>query len=162
MTITMKVPYGLPLTDILPLTVSPQKKFIVSDPSKLDYFARAKMVRAGMGVNDTWGSLQGAPLAIQDSRTATRGPLRGLGDAMPAMQDASASGVTMPGSTNSVGDFFGNLGRSVFGGVLNTVQGGPAQPPAQPAPVDPTPYIVGGVAIVGLGGLLAYKLWKKR
>lgn len=160
MTITMQVPYDRPLTNILPFNTDPTRKLIVSDPSKLDYFAQAERVRAG--VHNTWGALHGAPLAIQDSRTATRGPLRGLGDAMPAMQDASASTTSMPGSTNTVANFFGNLGRSVFGGVLNTVQGAPAQPAAQPAPMDPTPYIIGGVAVVGIGGFLIYKMMKKR
>ncbi len=127
----------LPVTSMLPLTQQPRKDFIVSDPEKLTYFARANATRAG--VTNTWGAFAG------------------LGNAMPETPLVGANGVKAAGAFQTIGDFFGNVGRSLLGGAGNT-----ASPPVTPPPADPTPYVIAGVLGVGVVGFIGYKLWKKR
>lgn len=130
----------LPVTHMLPFNAKPTRTFVVSDPSKLTYFARANAVRAG--VANMYGSLSG------------------FGDAMPDHGVATANDVKDPGSAQSVGDFFGNLGRSLLGAI--TAPGSANAPPPVVVPPEPSPmpYILVGVGALALGGFVVYKMVK--
>ena len=158
--IQMNVPYNRPFTSVLPLVQQPTRQMTVADPDKLDYFARASQIRAG--VNSTYGAFSGF------GRTGTlcnsclpRPGMHGLGEAMPAMQTGDANTVQQPGSAQSVGAFFANLGRSVF----SAVGASSATPPAPVTPAEqPFPWgmAIAGAAVVGVAGYGLVKLAKKR
>lgn len=118
------------------VNTSPSREFIVSDPSKLDMFARTAAIRAGS--IHTYGALSGYD------------GLGGLSDA------ATADGTQAAGSAgNTVGSFFRSLGSSLFGNQ--------APPPvlAAPPPVEsPLPMIL-GVAAVGAIGFAVWKMTRK-
>ena len=124
-----------PLTTMLPRNAAPTRKLIVSDPDKLDYFARAAYVRAGAA--GTWGALQG------------------LGNAMPEQDTASANNTKSPGALSTVSDWFRSLGNTIF-------SGGQQQQPVVIPPPEPSPVpMVLGVAAVGLAGFAIWKAMKK-
>lgn len=117
-----------------PLRNAPTRTFIVSDPSKLSYFARANMVRAGAA--GTWGALSG------------------FGEAMPNVQTASSDITKTAGALQTVGDLFANLGRSLLG----------AQPAPQVTlpPEEPSvmPYVV-GIGAAAIVGVIVWKVAKR-
>ena len=120
-----------PLTTMLPRNAAPTKKFIVSDPSKLDYFARAAMTRAGS--NGTWGSFSGFG-AVE-------------------MDQASVDTTKAPGALHTVADFARSLGGAIFGAQ-------PQQPVYVPPPEpSPVPMILGVLAL-GVAGYTLYRVMK--
>jgi len=131
----------LPVTHMLPINAKPTRTMVVSDPEKLTYFARANAVRAG--VANTWGAFSG------------------FGDAMPDHAAADSNDVKAAGSAQSVGDFFGNLGRSLLGAITAPGSGGTPPPPVtvreEPSAL---PYVLVGVGALALGGFVVYKLVK--
>ena len=128
----------LPVTSLLPLNAQPTRQMVVSDPEKLTYFNRAAMIRAG--VQGTWGALGG------------------LGDVMPALDANNSANVQMGGAFQTIGDFMGSLGRNLLGATPVS----PSIVPESAPPMDHTPYIIAGVAAVGIAGFVAYKMLKKK
>lgn len=114
---------------------APGRRFIVSDPSKLSYFARAGAVRAG--VANTWGSLQG------------------FNEAMPDHAVEGANNVQAAGSLQTIGDFFGQIGRNLLGST-------PSTPVVQqtPPPDMTGMHVAIGLGAAALGGFLVWKLVK--
>lgn len=117
-----------------PLRNAPTRTLIVSDPTKLTYFARAQAVRAGAA--GTWGALSG------------------FGEAMPNVQTASSDNTKTAGALQTVGDLFANLGRSLLGAQT--------PPPVVVQPEEPSvmPYVV-GVGAAALVGVVVWKLAKR-
>jgi hypothetical protein len=136
----------LPVTSMLPRDLSPGRKLIVADPSKLTYFARANAVRSG--VYNAWGSLGGLGFPGDGDETAIR-------EAEQSSGVSDADKTKAAGTFQTVGDFFGQIGRSLLGSAST-----PAPVIVQQAP-NPAPYIVAGVAAVGVLGFIGYKLMKK-
>lgn len=120
-----------PLTTMLPRNAMPTKKFIVSDPDKLDYFARAALTRAG--TNATWGSFSGFG-AVE-------------------MDQASVDTTKTPGALQTIGDMARALGATIFGAQTPPPV---VYPPPEPSPV---PMIL-GVLAVGVAGYALYRVMK--
>lgn len=124
-----------PVTSMLPMNTMPSRSFIVSDPSKLTYFARANAVRAGTA--NTWGALSG------------------LGDPMPASPESGAGSTKTAGGLQTVADFFMKLGQGLLGGG-----NAPTQTVVVREDPSPMPYVI-GLAAVGLAGFAVYKVMKR-
>jgi len=120
----------------LPINTSPRRTLITADPSKLTYFARANAVRAG--VANTWGALEG------------------FNEAMPNSPTASSDTVKAAGAMQTVGDLFGNLGRSLLGAT-------PPAPTIQPVREESSPgtYIAVGLAGAAVAGFIVWKVLKR-
>lgn len=140
----------------LPINMNPARSVIVSDPSKLTYFARANAVRAGTA--GTWGSFAGlGQLGLDTSDQYNFVPGSGVdGNAIVTGQnpEATAGTTKAAGAFQTVGDLFGNIGRTLLGANSPT-----PVVVAQPAP-SPMPYIIAGVAAAGAIGFIAYKMMK--
>lgn len=130
-----------PVTYMLPVTARPTRPLIVSDPSKLSYFAQANMIRSGMG---------GASA------------LSGFGDAAPTNTVASADNSVVASGGQTVGSFL----RSLVEGFIKSDSNLTTLPPPPveaPAPDDtfmglPRPVaVIGGLVLAGGLGYYAYK-----
>lgn len=137
--------FNRPLTYALPVNPVPTRTLVVSDPRKLSFFAEANLTRMGL------------------NRTA--GTLGGLGDEAVANTVTSSDGVSL-----GIGQTVGSFLRSLFDGF---VKGGTQSPPPPPLPPPPGPdntvlglpapiAIVGGLALAGGIGYMAYKASKKK
>jgi hypothetical protein len=153
----------------------PTKPLIVSDPSKLSYFAKANMIRGGMGgVAASSASAAFGDLAGGRSLNGWTAGVSGLGNAVQAqsasitpgrgssMESVGAGQVPQGGQTvASWLDGFGTFIRGVVGGS------NPADMPPPPTMetraddtvlgIPRTAAIIGGVVV---GGLVIYKLLK--
>lgn len=137
----------------------PTKPLIVSDRSKLSYFARANMIRAGLNAGAAVGG-EGAFAGLGSITPANRiDPVSAAtGGPLP---DASGSMVTTGGGGQSVSDFLDRLSRGV--GAFFTTNQQPAPVPTY-VPPDSGPlglsmgaWLVGGVLALGVG----YAILKK-
>jgi hypothetical protein len=123
-----------PLTTMLPRNAAPTRRLIVSDPDKLDYFARAALTRAGAA--GTWGSF------------------RGFGEAMPTQDTQSSDTTKNPGALDTVAEFARKLGQGLFASP-------PPAPMVLPAPApSPVPMVL-GVAALAVGGYALWRVMKK-
>lgn len=155
----------------------PRRPIIVMDSSKLDYFARAAMVRAG--TVGTYGALSGVPTGVYGLGAVPNPAVMGgddkgncfdgNGKLVPCTIDAASatSGVASDKNTAAVGapqtvaSWFNRLANA----ILPSAQAapaitGPVQQEASFLGIPVKMLVVGGV-VVG-GGLLAMKLMKKR
>lgn len=153
---------------------APGRPFIISDPNKLTYFARANAIRAG--VMNMPGSLSGVavgdggdwanPYGTEDGPGADRAFTSAFSFYNPTVDTgnrtvprsieeasyaAGSGAVEMPSGGNTVDSFFNALNRLISG---------PQSAPQvyKPAP-SPWPWVI-GVGAVGIG--LLYLTKRKR
>ncbi len=132
---------------------APSRTLIVSDPSKLSYFARANAIR--MGVSGSAGTFQGATVAIE--------PARGFGNVVTQEYDpgtggynptANSSTVQTPSGGQSSESFLDRLGVAVGAGISNFLPGR-ANAASYPPPVEDSNFLGIPPAVWGIGGIAA-------
>lgn len=134
---------------------APSKPLIVSDPSKLSYFARANLVRAGLSAGvaagtagAAFGGLRVQGFGAVDSPSPTVGGAQPTGNAKDVLQGGQTVGDFLSRLSRGVGSFFGNE---------------PAPPPvvvqpeAGPLGVPIGGWILGGIGVLAVGFLLIKK-----
>lgn len=125
-----------PLTYAFPINARPTRTLIVSDPSKLDYFAKANAVRAGV--------------------FHSAGALRGLGDAAPA-NTAAAEPPGVLSLLDKIAGIVGNLTGGTGKMDMTTVKPPPAPKDDTFMGLPPAVAVIGGLALVGGVGYLVFK-----
>ncbi len=141
---------------------APRRPLIVSDPSKLSYFARANATRSGLAAGAAAGAagaafggmrvsgFGNAPSADDWSTWAKQQPQPTIGGSTPV---EGARDVTQGGQT--VADFFDRLSRATGSFFSNST------PPAATTVINaPSPgplgipiggWVLGGIVVLGIG-----------
>ena len=141
----------------------PRKPLIVSDPNKLSYFAQAAYTRQGLNA--------GAAAAVSSSAFAGL-RVNGFGAVPMQSYDPAApntggdapvvggAGSPMPGGGQTVTDFLSRLSQGVgafFGQQQQPQYQAPVEREAGPLGIPLGGWILGGIAVVGIGFLVLKK-----